>query len=134
MHTQSIASADCFGAVRRSACSPLQALGLAPTAPPSGGRRVQITEEEATSLSEVQARSKDVGRQRTKALEQVRAAQREKRHVELTMSQLGQVPETAGVFKPVGRAFIKSTHAELGASFQERMAKLTQRVKCELVR
>ena len=93
---------------------------------------MQLTEEEMRSLSEVQERVKDVGRQRARALEQVRAAQREKRHVELTMSQLGQVPESAGVFKPVGRAFIQSSHAELGAAFQERTTKLTQRVKaCE---
>ena len=110
----------------------MQALGIAQPAAPTGARRVQLTEEEMKTLSEVQARYKDVGRQRTKALEQVRAAQREKRHVELTMAQLGQVPESAGVFKPAGRAFIKSSHSELGAAFQERMAKLQQRVKmCE---
>lgn len=128
-------------AQRESACAipesctlPSQALGIVPAAPASasGGRRVQLTEEEAKSLSEVQARFKDVSRQRVRALEQVRAAQREKRHVELTVAQLGQVPETAGVFRPVGRAFIKSTHAELGTVFGERMAKLSQRVKaCE---
>jgi chaperonin cofactor prefoldin len=84
------------------------------------------------NLIEVQNRCKETGRQRLKAVEQMRAAQREKRHVELTLSQLGQIPPTSAVFKPVGRAFIKSSHDELGTGLQDRLGKLTQRSKaCE---
>jgi chaperonin cofactor prefoldin len=109
-----------------------KALGIAPSPAAAPSRKLQLTEEEARNLVEVQARCKDTARQRIRAVEQMRAAQREKRHVELTMSQLGQVPSTSAVFKPAGRAYIKSNHEDLGASLQDRLAKLSQRSKvCE---
>ncbi len=59
-----------------------KALGITASAS-HGPRKLQLTEEEMKNLVEVQARCKETGRQRIKAVEQMRSAQREKRHVEL---------------------------------------------------
>jgi hypothetical protein len=58
-----------------------------------GGGKVRVSEEDAKQISEVQARVKDVARQKMRAQEQARVAAAERKRAELTLAQVSALPE-----------------------------------------
>jgi tetratricopeptide (TPR) repeat protein len=99
---------DAIAAVRRLEV----ALGEAPSQPAKGSRKGQqqgggLTEEDAKQLEETKTRVKEVALQKIKAKDAQQTAAKEKRQLELTLSQVQALPATVSNCPK-----IKATHSQ----------------------
>jgi chaperonin cofactor prefoldin len=81
-----------------------------------GGAAGGISEEDQKAVEEAENRVREVMRQKARASAQASAAAAEKRRAELTLAQLGPVPDDRALYRSVGRAFIRAPKADIVAS------------------
>ncbi len=117
------------------------ALGLPTTTTAAGGKKGgssssgggggggKLTEEDAKMLEEAEGRVREVQRQRARAQQQSTMASSEKKRADLTLDQLGAVPDGRAVYRSVGRIFLRSPKEEIVTSLQAAAAKAEQKAK-----
>lgn len=88
-----------------------------------------LTEEDARVLEEAEHRVKEVGRQKARTQQQLSMSNAEKRRSELTLSQLGTIPNDRNLYRSVGRLFIKTPKPEIETLLQTAAQKADQKMK-----